>query len=180
MICAPVSVSGFSSTGFMCTLGGSLAALACTAWARPISPPSAATAALFDMFCGLNGATLRPRRTSARHSPATMTDLPTWLPVPWIMIATGPLMRRPRSRLRQNAVQTLALDLPEAHYLRRLAYLPEPQEGIHVAAFLCHWRGAYALHRHRGLRCRAIGAPARARHHRAGRAERGDHQDGRR
>ncbi len=55
MICAPVSVSGFSSTGFMCTLGGSLAARACSACARPISPPSTVTAALFDMFCGLNG-----------------------------------------------------------------------------------------------------------------------------
>ncbi len=54
---------GLSSTGFMCTLGASRAARACTACARPISPPSAVTAALFDMFCGLNGATFRPRRT---------------------------------------------------------------------------------------------------------------------
>jgi len=37
-------------------------ARACNAWARPISPPSAVTAALFDMFCGLNGRTLSPRR----------------------------------------------------------------------------------------------------------------------
>ena len=36
-------------------------ARACSAWARPISPPSAVTAALFDMFCGLNGRTLNPR-----------------------------------------------------------------------------------------------------------------------
>ena len=39
----------------MCTLEGMRAARACSAWARPISPPSAVTAALFDMFCGLNG-----------------------------------------------------------------------------------------------------------------------------
>ena len=36
------------------------AARACSACARPISPPSAVTAALFDMFCGLNGRTARP------------------------------------------------------------------------------------------------------------------------
>ena len=60
--CEPISLWGFSSTGFMCTLGGTRAARACSAWARPISPPSAVTAALFDMFCGLNGRTLSPRR----------------------------------------------------------------------------------------------------------------------
>ena len=60
-ICAPTWLCGFSRTGFMCTLGGTPAARACSAWARPISPPSAATAALFDMFCGLNGRTFRPR-----------------------------------------------------------------------------------------------------------------------
>ena len=42
------------------------AARACSAWARPISPPSAVTAALFDMFCGLNGRTRRPRRVKRR------------------------------------------------------------------------------------------------------------------
>ena len=81
MICAPVSVSGFSSTGFICTLGGIRAARACTACARPISPPSAATAALFDMFCGLKGATFKPRRTSTRARPATIVDLPALEPV---------------------------------------------------------------------------------------------------
>ena len=85
--CAPVSVSGFSSTGFMWTLGGIRAARACTCWARPISPPSTATAALFDMFCGLKGATFNPRRTSARASPATSVDLPALDPVPWIISA---------------------------------------------------------------------------------------------
>ena len=49
------------------------AARACNAWARPISPPSAVTAALLDMFCGLNGRTVRPRTTSARANPATIT-----------------------------------------------------------------------------------------------------------
>ena len=86
MTCAPVSVSGLSSTGFMCTDGATRAARACSTCARPISPPSAATPALFDMFCGLNGATFRPRRTKARQSPATISDLPTCEPVPWIMM----------------------------------------------------------------------------------------------
>ena len=58
----PTSLCGFSSTGFMWTVGGTPAARACSAWARPISPPSAVTAALLDMFCGLNGRTLRPCR----------------------------------------------------------------------------------------------------------------------
>ena len=62
-------------------------ALACKACARPISPPSSVTAALLDMFCGLNGATRRPRLTAARHSPATRIDLPTLEPVPWNIIA---------------------------------------------------------------------------------------------
>ena len=61
----------------MSTDGARRAARACNACARPISPPSAATAALFDMFCGLKGATVSPRRTSARQRPATITDLPT-------------------------------------------------------------------------------------------------------
>ena len=34
------------------------------------------------MFCALNGATFTPRRASARHSPATMTDLPASDDVP--------------------------------------------------------------------------------------------------
>ena len=46
----------------MCTEGAMPQARACKAWARPISPPSAVTAALLDMFCGLNGRTVRPRR----------------------------------------------------------------------------------------------------------------------
>src|SRR5579872_4363784 len=66
----------------MCTLGATRAARACSAWARPISPPSAVTAALFDMFCGLNGRTLSPRSAKARARPATISDLPTSEPVP--------------------------------------------------------------------------------------------------
>src|SRR5258708_24787041 len=62
-------------------------ARACSAWARPISPPSTVTAALFDMFCGLNGLTWRPRRLKARARPATRSDLPTSEPVPWIISA---------------------------------------------------------------------------------------------
>ncbi len=73
--------------------GSSPAARAWSAWARPISPPSAVTAALFDMFCGLNGATERPRLWKARRRPATTIDLPTFEPAPWIMMAR--VMRAP-------------------------------------------------------------------------------------
>src|SRR5690349_19692970 len=89
MTWAPTSLCGFSSTGFMCTLGAIPQARACSAWARPISPPSVVTAALFDMFCGLNGRTRLPLRAKARQSPATISDLPTSDPVPWNMMATG-------------------------------------------------------------------------------------------
>src|SRR5712671_3180960 len=73
---------GFSSTGFMSVAGGTPQARACNACARPISPPSSVTAALFDMFCGLNGRTRKPRRVNARARPATSSDLPTSEPVP--------------------------------------------------------------------------------------------------
>src|SRR6201993_4709871 len=85
--CAPTSVSGFSSTGFMSVCGATPAASACNAWARPISPPSTVTAALFDMFCGLKGITRRPRREAARARPATMRDFAPSEPVPWIINA---------------------------------------------------------------------------------------------
>src|SRR3984893_467477 len=71
----------------MSVVGDVRAARACSAWARPISPPSTVTAALFDMFCGLNGRTLRPRLGNARARPATISDLPTSDPGPWNMIA---------------------------------------------------------------------------------------------
>src|SRR5579871_6103698 len=61
----------------MSAVGGTRAATACTAWARPISAPSAQTAALFDMFCALNGATRTPRRAKRRHSAAVSALLPT-------------------------------------------------------------------------------------------------------
>ena len=47
---APISVSGFNKMGFICTVGSRLHAIACKACARPISPPSIVTAALFDIF----------------------------------------------------------------------------------------------------------------------------------
>ena len=65
---------------------------------RPFKPQNmsnnaAVTAALFDMFCGLNGRTLRPRRVNARPSPATINDLPTSDPVPWIISARPGVLR---------------------------------------------------------------------------------------
>ena len=94
--CAPTSLCGLSSTGFICTDGSTQAASACSACARPISPPSAVTAALFDMFCGLNGLTLSPRFTSARASPATSSDLPTLDPVPCSMRTRAAISTRCR------------------------------------------------------------------------------------
>jgi hypothetical protein len=44
---------------------------ACKACARPISPPSPVTAALFDMFCGLNG---RDRQPALARRPAQARD----------------------------------------------------------------------------------------------------------
>ena len=66
----------------MSTVGSSPAARAWSACARPISPPPGHAAALFDMFCGLKGATESPRRRAARQSPATTVDFPTSDPVP--------------------------------------------------------------------------------------------------
>ena len=82
-----MSLCGFNSTGFICTEGATPAARACSAWARPISPPSAVTAALFDMFCGLNGAHTEAAPRQGPASPATSRDLPTSEPVPWIIKA---------------------------------------------------------------------------------------------
>lgn len=85
MTCAPVSLLGLSSTGFMSTVGARPAACACRACARPISPPSAVTALLSAMFCGLNGATRTPARCAMRHRPATSVLLPASEVVPWII-----------------------------------------------------------------------------------------------
>src|SRR5262245_40211605 len=66
----------------MSTVGSNPQASACTAWARPISPPPGHTAALLDMFCDLKGATRTPARENARHSAVTTTLLPTSEAVP--------------------------------------------------------------------------------------------------
>src|SRR3954470_15002161 len=87
MTWAPVSASGLSSTGFMSVCGACPDASACKACARPISPQSTVTAALFDMFWGLKGATRSPRIRAARQRPATRSDLPTFDPAPWIISA---------------------------------------------------------------------------------------------
>src|SRR5690606_2232983 len=81
--CAPISLLGLSNTGFISVCGASLAAWACTACARPISPPSAVTALLSAMFCGLNGATATFWRASQRHSAVTRVLLPASEVVPW-------------------------------------------------------------------------------------------------
>src|SRR5262249_35971456 len=80
-------------------------------WARPISPPSAVTAALLDMFCGLRGRTASPRSAKARASPATISDLPTSEPVPWNIRARAVILSAPS--LRNNSATGL-LPLPLA------------------------------------------------------------------
>ena len=66
----------------MSTRGSTRQAFACRACARPISPPSAVTAALFDIFWGLNGRTECPRLVSARQNAAVTSDFPTSDAVP--------------------------------------------------------------------------------------------------
>src|SRR5512140_4020286 len=78
----PVSEFGFRRTGFMSVWGGMPQAAACTAWARPISPPSGVTAELRAMFWDLKGATRTPRFLRIRQKPAVRTDFPTSDPVP--------------------------------------------------------------------------------------------------
>ena len=80
--CDPLSLCGLRSIGLCKILGSSPDAIACIACALPISPPSKVAAALFDIFCGLNGATDIPFLLNRRHSPATIIDLPTLEPVP--------------------------------------------------------------------------------------------------
>jgi len=82
MTCAPRSLLGLSSTGLKSVCGAMPAACACKACARPISPPSAVTALLSAMFCGLKGATRTPSRWSKRHRPATKVLLPASDDVP--------------------------------------------------------------------------------------------------
>src|SRR5258706_1102729 len=89
------------------------AACACSACAPPISAPSIVTAGLVDMFCGLKGSTRCPRLVAARASPATMSDLPTSEPAPWIINA-----RATRSALELDA--GLGLDArPERMFHQR-------------------------------------------------------------
>ena len=84
--CERLSPSGLSRTGFISTLGAVMAAAACTAWERPISPPSGVAYEFRDMFCALNGATSRPSCANMRQSAAASTDLPAWDEVPWTMM----------------------------------------------------------------------------------------------
>src|SRR3972149_2600949 len=83
----PISLLGFRRTGFMWIEGSIPQASACMAWARPISPPSLATAELRAIFWALNGATLYPIFLNILQSPAVIMLLPTWEPVPWTIIA---------------------------------------------------------------------------------------------
>src|ERR1700674_334675 len=107
----PVSVSGLSSTGFMSSVGASPHASACIACARPISPPPAHTAELFDMFCDLKGATRTPARAKARPSAATTTLLPTSAAVPLIIrLFARRLFTRFRSRGSPSEIELHARD----------------------------------------------------------------------
>ena len=103
---APMSDWGFSSTGFMSTVAGVRQASACKAWARPISPPSAVTAALLDMFCGLNGRTASPLSVKRRQRPATRVDLPTSDPQPWIISAAKRRLPPPARAVRRPCDRT--------------------------------------------------------------------------
>ena len=84
----------------MSETGARRAARACRAWARPISPPSAVTAALLDMFCGLKGATVSPASAKARHRPVQIRLLPALEPVPCIMMARAVMTPAPVARRR--------------------------------------------------------------------------------
>src|SRR6056297_622901 len=157
MTCAPVSLSGLSRTGFMWIDVGTPAARACRAWARPISPPpSSVTAALFDMFCGLNGRTRSPRRTKTRASPATSMDLPTLEPAPWIInVALMTACSLDPQRLAGHDQYHLIRDRPDIlrEPPRRIAELPcqtilrhDAEADLvgdeHDRALLAHERGA--------------------------------------
>ena len=75
--CVRLPPSGLRRIGFISALGAIPAAAAWTACERPISAPSAHTAALFDIFWALKGATRTPRRAKSRHSAVTSRLLPT-------------------------------------------------------------------------------------------------------
>ena len=66
----------------MNSVGSTLAAQACTAWAIPISLPFDVTQEFRLMFWDLKGATRRPRLLRMRHRAATRVLLPEWEVVP--------------------------------------------------------------------------------------------------
>ena len=65
------------SCRYVMTVGAMLAAAACSAVERPISPPVAVTYEFKAMFCALNGAVRRPCRAKIRHRAVTVILLPT-------------------------------------------------------------------------------------------------------
>src|SRR5260370_18261002 len=97
MTCERESASGLRRIGFMSAVGSTPAAAACTAWARPISAPSPQTAALFDIFCALNGATRIPLRAKIRHSAAASRLLPAEDLLPWTINTLAGMARRPQA-----------------------------------------------------------------------------------
>src|SRR6516164_3991898 len=80
----------------MSAVGSIPAAAACSACARPISAPSVQTAALFDMFCALNGATRTPLRANTLHNPAVNRLLPAEELAPWIISTLAGTGRLPQ------------------------------------------------------------------------------------
>ena len=71
-----MSLLGLSNIGLKSISGSTLAAIACKACARPISPPSFVTALLSAIFCGLKGATFTPRLANTLQRAATKVLLP--------------------------------------------------------------------------------------------------------
>src|SRR5882757_8974953 len=114
---------GLSRTGLNRTLGARPAARACMACARPISPPSAVTAELLDMFCALNGATRIPLRDNSRHNPATTIDLPASDVVPATSSAPLTFLARAVSRKGQD-VDAVVGDHQRVLELRRPLLVP--------------------------------------------------------
>src|ERR1700679_3084139 len=70
--------------GFIWTVGINPHASDCTACARPISPPSKVTQALFDIFCALKGATRTPWPCSHAQNAVVTQLLPAPEPQPRI------------------------------------------------------------------------------------------------
>src|SRR5262245_48568854 len=85
----------------MSLVGSTPAASACSACERPL--PSAQTAALFDMFWALNGATLIPRRAKIRHKAATIMLFPAEDDVPCTISTRPAISPPPRVRPKHRA-----------------------------------------------------------------------------